>query len=240
MPTSPSVRVVVQPGVPAARDDRLDVAGAPARADHPPRGGARDRRAGPICAAASAPIDGCSPTSIRALPGEPLIFVEVALTDDAHRHRTAARSRAGPRRAGVALPRRGLLLDLQLPAGAARHRVGQLPDQARRRGAEPRSSPSLSTFCTLSPVPTFAAWLRRPRTRTARPPARLGTRLRRSLAGCMSRLATGAPRTGRKRSLARLATLFAASSTAKDAAGKPLDAVARFHLGNGARLERVN
>ena len=27
---------------------------------------------------------------------------------------------------------------------------------------------------------------------------------------------------------------------AKDAAGKPLDSVARFHLGNGAPLERLN
>jgi malonyl-CoA decarboxylase len=27
---------------------------------------------------------------------------------------------------------------------------------------------------------------------------------------------------------------------ARDAGGKPLDPVARFHLGNGARLERIN
>ena len=71
-----------------------------------------------------------------ALPDDPLIFVEVALV-----HRMPAAigpllddERVDPeaRRGDV----RGVLLDLELPAGAARRLARQLPDQARVRSAQ--------------------------------------------------------------------------------------------------------
>ncbi|MEL6768501.1 MAG: malonyl-CoA decarboxylase [Pseudomonadota bacterium] len=71
--------------------------------------------------------------------------------------------------------------------------------------------PGLSTFVTLSPVPGFTRWLVTER------------------GGADAVEADALP------------GLCAAYLTeAKRADGRPLDAVARFHLGNGARLERVN
>jgi malonyl-CoA decarboxylase len=86
-----------------------------------------------------------------------------------------------------------------------------------------RELPSLTTFVTLSPVPGFAAWL-----------AKRGTAP--SLEPDWHRNAAAA-----ERSRAELLQLAAAYFlTAKGPGGKPLDLVARFHLGNGARLERLN
>ena len=46
-----------------------------------------------------------------------------------------------------------------------------------------------------------------------------------------------APSKGVREALSRAALRYLFD--AKDAAGKPIDSVARFHLGNGARLERL-
>ena len=46
------------------------------------------------------------------------------------------------------------------------------------------------------------------------------------------------PSTVLRESLSRAAVRYLFQ--AKDATGKPIDSVARFHLGNGARLERLN
>ncbi|MEM7693363.1 MAG: malonyl-CoA decarboxylase [Pseudomonadota bacterium] len=78
-----------------------------------------------------------------------------------------------------------------------------------------RDYPNLKTFVTLSPVPTFRAWLEGPE----------------------------APLTDETRATpeASLAPLAAHYLTAvKDARGRPLDPVARFHLGNGATLAQIN
>ena len=47
---------------------RLELAGATARADHPPRGGARRSTAGTTCAAACSPTAAASPSSTRSCP----------------------------------------------------------------------------------------------------------------------------------------------------------------------------
>ena len=119
-----------------------------------------------------------------SLIDEPLIFVEVALTRDMPDAiqsllRGAART---------AMPRQAaddgrVLLDLQLPGGAARHLVRQLPDQAGGRGAG-EGAPSLKTFVTLSPVPHFADWLER-----AAADATARARRRRARAPCSTRAA---------------------------------------------------
>ena len=73
-----------------------------------------------------------------------------------------------------------------------------------------RDFPALSTFVTLSPVPGFTRWLGSEPALSESPDEALGPLCARYL------------------------------TEARRADGRPLDPVARFHLGNGARLERVN
>ena len=80
--------------------------------------------------------------------------------------------------------------------------------------------PGVRTFVTLSPVPGFAAWLARER--AAESSETLDPALRETLRPAL---------------LAAAAQYFL---RAKTASGRPVDPVARFHLGNGARLERLN
>jgi malonyl-CoA decarboxylase len=96
---------------------------------------------------------------------------------------------------------------------------------------------SLKTFATLSPVPGFADWLgeeladegsalltpaEAERLRILEDPAWIDTAAAEPLKPVLLRLA---------------AHYFLHAKTAE---GQPIDPVARFHLGNGARLERIN
>jgi malonyl-CoA decarboxylase len=101
-----------------------------------------------------------------------------------------------------------------------------------------REMPRLNTYVTLSPVPNFAAWLARERTNEA------GTALSASDKEALALLNTpdwwrDADRIARLREpLMRAAAWY--FLRAKNARGAPVDSVARFHLGNGARLERID
>jgi malonyl-CoA decarboxylase len=101
-----------------------------------------------------------------------------------------------------------------------------------------REMPRLSRFVTLSPVPTFAEWLARER--TIESSTALSAEDRAALA------AVDAPDWWRNLAVAealREPLLRAAASyflVARTRRGTPLDPVARFHLGNGARLEQIN
>jgi malonyl-CoA decarboxylase len=100
-----------------------------------------------------------------------------------------------------------------------------------------RDLPRLTTFVTLSPVPGFAAWLKTER-RTE-----TGFLLddERSLLAALDEPDWRADlgRTQRvDKVLARAAARYLL--TARTTGNRPLDPVARFHLGNGARLERIN
>jgi malonyl-CoA decarboxylase len=106
-----------------------------------------------------------------------------------------------------------------------------------------REFPHLRNFATLSPVPGFRRWLAENRSRIA---AGADGIERLALLG---RLADPAWHTGEiPDTLARLLTRLCASYLvhAKQEGprgaprGEPLDSVARFHLGNGAILERIN
>jgi malonyl-CoA decarboxylase len=104
--------------------------------------------------------------------------------------------------------------------------------------------PKLKSFATLSPIPGFADWLgklgaaevetivrdRIPQHGRGRVPdgARWVTRLRKAAAGNAGEAL--------RRAGLRLAGHYLRSM--RD--GAPLDPVARFHLGNGARIERIN
>jgi malonyl-CoA decarboxylase len=95
--------------------------------------------------------------------------------------------------------------------------------------------PALRNFVTLSPVPGLRAWAR---AEAAREDGALEAEEREAA------LALDRPEAGwgaiaeRAEALARMAALYLVA--AKRPQGGPLDPVARFHLGNGARLERIN
>ena len=168
-----------------------------------------------------------------ALRDEPLIFVEVALT-------TAIPDAIRPLLAGERAP---------IAAGMATTAVFYSISNAQRGlgGVSfghflikqvvedlKREWPRLQTFVTLSPAPGFAAWLKRERGDEGS--AVLDAEARRVLA-----LTDEPGWTGREevaRALIPLAVQYVLK--ARDKAGRALDPVARFHLGNGARLERLN
>lgn len=100
-----------------------------------------------------------------------------------------------------------------------------------------RELPKLSTFVTLSPVPGFARWLGQEREAETSELAPEDREALRSLDKPDWRAdSLAAERTDRV--LARAAARY--FTAAKSSSGRPLDPVARFHLGNGARLERIN
>ncbi|RZT95318.1 malonyl-CoA decarboxylase domain-containing protein [Rivibacter subsaxonicus] len=175
------------------------------------------------------------------LPGEPLIFVEVALL---------------PEMPAAIAP---LIDPASIPRTAREFRVAtfysisncepglkgvSLGNFLIKRVAEhlQRELPQLHTYCTLSPIPGFAAWLQRA---DAVAPPRLAAPM--AAARELLAQAGGAAALGRslepercpaplREAIELLATIYLAheSPTARG------DAVAKFHLGNGARLERLN
>jgi len=101
-----------------------------------------------------------------------------------------------------------------------------------------RELPGLRTFVTLSPVPGFARWLEADLSREQSVSASLLTP---DLVASLQDGAWLAEPEMDKALEAALAPLCAHYLTReKDKKGRPLDPVARFHIGNGARLERVN
>jgi malonyl-CoA decarboxylase len=164
-----------------------------------------------------------------ALVDEPLIFVEVAIAPILSDKRDAV----DPARATTAVfysitnCQRGL-------AGVTfgHFLIKQVVEEVSRE------LPRISNFVTLSPAPNFAAWLNRERTNEASLP--LDEDDRQALA------ALARPDWWRDPALAatvREPFLRAAAwyyLRARNSRGVPADSVARFHLGNGARLERMN
>ena len=97
-----------------------------------------------------------------------------------------------------------------------------------------RDFPSLSTFSTLSPVPGFARWLRSDTSGISEVscaswaiPLFMDPEWRVEDADDLER-----------ETLMQLCTHYLVDTKARD--DHPLDPVARFHLGNGARLEQIN
>jgi len=97
--------------------------------------------------------------------------------------------------------------------------------------------PGLQTFVTLSPVPGFSAWLAKERAQSG---SALGEEI-------LSRL-TVLDRQGwaeDEQSVDETRHLLEQAAAyyflrAKNSKGRPIDPVAQFHLGNGARLEAIN
>jgi malonyl-CoA decarboxylase len=172
-----------------------------------------------------------------ALAGEPLIFVEVALAREipaaiapllaAERRAIAARRATTAVFYSISNCQEGLR---GVPLG--NFLIKQVVDELKRE------LPDLRTFVTLSPVPGFVGWLRRER--TASTATWLSDDDRRTLAEIDG---SGWQETAVKtRALRPLLTASLAEYLlhARGRGGRPVDPVARFHLNNGARLERLN
>ncbi|MDQ0315243.1 malonyl-CoA decarboxylase [Amorphus orientalis] len=96
----------------------------------------------------------------------------------------------------------------------------------------------LKTFVTLSPVPGFADWLAEERAK------KRSTIIPKEMRPALKRLDTDGwwQDEAAREDLAKVLPTLAAwyLTKARDERGRLLDPVARFHLGNGARLERIN
>ncbi len=169
-----------------------------------------------------------------ALPDDPLIFVEVAFVNDLPAEVApilAQESVVGdPRRARCAV----FYSITSCQAGLRGISFGNflIKQVAADLHAE---LPNLKVFATLSPIPGLRAWARKALS------ARGGTTpetqmLHTRLAALAAEPGTIAPSDLRE-SLEGLAAWFLSREWSD---GQAADPVARFHLGNGARLERVN
>jgi malonyl-CoA decarboxylase len=172
-----------------------------------------------------------------ALVDEPLIFVEVALTREIpgaiEPILATRREPVDPERATTAAfysisnCQRGL-------AGVSfgNFLIKQVVEEVSRE------LPRLSTFVTLSPVPNFAEWLRRERANEA---SRALTEYDKMALAPLDNEGwwqdAGVAEDMREPFLRAAAWYFL---HARNRRGTPIDSVARFHLGNGARLERLN
>jgi malonyl-CoA decarboxylase len=172
-----------------------------------------------------------------ALVDEPLIFVEVALTreipDAIAPILSVQREALTSSQVNTAVfysisnCQRGL-------AGVSfgNFLIKQVVEEIRRENAR------LQTFVTLSPTPDFARWLERERDNENS--VALSPEDRAALAG-LDR--PGWWQLPEAREPLREIIMQAAGwyfLRARNKRGLPVDAVARFHLGNGARLERLN
>ena len=173
-----------------------------------------------------------------ALVDEPLIFVEVALCGEIPGSiHTLLESEGGPEEADPE------------PAVAVFYSISNCQEGLRgisfgnfliKQVVEEltREIPSLKTFVTLSPAPSFRSWLFR--ALAGGELAYLGEPARALLQKVHEQ---GWSEDETEQDALQPSVLAAAAHyylLAKDRSGRPLDGVARFHLGNGARLERLN
>jgi malonyl-CoA decarboxylase len=172
-----------------------------------------------------------------ALVDEPLIFVEVALTREIP---GAIAPILADKREPVEIPRATTAVFYSITncqrglAGVSfgAFLIKQVVEEVSREMSR------VGTYVTLSPAPNFAGWLNRERANPAS--AALDEHDREALTGLDT------PQWWRNEELAeqiREPFLRAAAwyyLRGRNGRGMPIDAVARFHLGNGARLERLD
>jgi malonyl-CoA decarboxylase len=177
-----------------------------------------------------------------ALPGEPLIFVEVALGPEMPRAIAPLLERQA---APDAQARNYKVATFYSISNCQRGLKGvNLGNFLIKRVVEAlrRELPQLQRFCTLSPVPSLASFLQskepiKPGVLTVEKSRRM-EKLRELVA---PRLAAAGPGPLPAALVKDLSTLCAVHLIQSATRGYPLaDPVARFHLGNGARLKQIN
>lgn len=156
------------------------------------------------------------------LPGEPLIFVEVALIHEIASSITPLLDEAA---APVDLDRASTAIFYSISNTQSGLRGVSFGDSLIKRVVESLHDefPRLKVFATLSPIPGLRHWL------SKNAPADL-------LPAWDAALELG-EKAPQRQVLMRWAARYLGQELHD---GKPLDAVARFHLGNGARIERLN
>jgi malonyl-CoA decarboxylase len=170
-----------------------------------------------------------------ALPGEPLIFVEVALVQGLAAAMPPLLARQTDEEAAWAQAARA--------DTAIFYSISNCQDGLRgisfgnfliKQVVEELQAefPQLTRFSTLSPVPGFRRWLMQRLAEGSDPDTALLPELERD--GWWHDLAQS------ERLRPALMRLCALYLTRQPAPGSRIDPVARFHLGNGARLERIN
>ena len=169
-----------------------------------------------------------------ALVDEPLIFVEVALTAAPP---AAIAPLLAERRAHVAPDKARAATFYSISncqqglAGVSfgNFLIKQVVEEIRRE------LPRIETFVTLSPVPGLRAWIESPRRSRGRG-ARAATVREAALDEDWPAKPEAEARM--RKALEPLAAWYFLKARRND--GRVVDPVARFHLGNGARLERIN
>lgn len=170
------------------------------------------------------------------LADEPLIFVEVALTNEIP---GTIASLLEPDRTPIVAKKADTAVFYSLSkchqglAGVSfgNFLIKQVVEDLRRE------LPNLSRFVTLSPVPGFASWLDRQRKSDS---GAIGEKDKDALAALDM---AGWHEDSAVREAVRAPMLRAAAHyflKERTPSGKVSDSVARFHLGNGARLERLH
>lgn len=101
-----------------------------------------------------------------------------------------------------------------------------------------REMPKLNTFVTLSPVVSFASWLKRERAAEASSVLNEADKVALAALDAPGWWRDAETTERLKDPMMRAAAWY--FLRARSPRGLPVDAVARFHLGNGARLERIN
>lgn len=182
------------------------------------------------------------------LPDEPLIFVEVALLDDMAASipplldETAAAADLGKASTAIFYSISNTQTGLK-GVGFGDSLIKRVVETLRAE------FPQLKTFATLSPIPGLRAWLAKAADERL---AATSARTRKALAQQLGQADVDAP--ALLAALDGVATLDEKSPLARwllgaaahylgqgmGEGGRPRDAVARFHLGNGARVERIN
>ena len=191
-----------------------------------------------------------------ALPGEPLIFVEVALTEGlasavqpllARDGEAAARNRAVQADTAIFYSISNCQEGLR-GISFGNFLIKQVVEELKAE------LPSLARFSTLSPVPGFRRWLERKLDSKAEAEAlraeeaetlaaAAGVEAGQDPGAVLAAATEGEWWTNEARAGAlrgSLLRLCAAYLTRPNTGTGGIDPVARFHLGNGARLERIN
>ncbi len=181
------------------------------------------------------------------LPGVPLIFVEVALVDAMASTITPLLDELA---ADANLAKATTAIFYSISNTQAGLRGVSFGDSLIKRVVETLKEefPKLRTFATLSPIPGFRAWLGK---NIAALLEVLGDKERAALGRAVGFEPPGAThfltavesnlhlpeKSAVRQMLMRCAAHYLGQALVE---GKPLDSVARFHLGNGARIERIN
>ncbi len=173
-----------------------------------------------------------------ALPGEPLIFVEVALVTGlagSVKNLLARDIDDAEQRARAAVADTAIFYSISNCQDGLRSisfgnfLIKQVVEELHAE------LPHLKQFSTLSPIPGFRGWVEK-QLKDATPAADLLPEDARKMLA-----QAGGPQMGLDENLRAPLTRLCALYLTTIRPGKgPLDPVAKFHLGNGARLERIN